>query len=142
MLEPFLPLPPGEIMPTSRHPLWVLIFENLLKLCSKIGRTLCSHGTLMVILSSLWGKHIFSSNCILALETTIFQFVFLNVKMLALTRMDGGQWTPASRTLYNLRDTVARSTTQVGEKFHFQSLSLLYNYCRWKALYITTQEKR
>ncbi|GLT29407.1 hypothetical protein SLA2020_042790 [Shorea laevis] len=27
--------------------------------------------------------------------------------------MDGGQWTPASRSGYNLRDTVARSTTQV-----------------------------
>lgn len=27
--------------------------------------------------------------------------------------MDGGQWTPASRTRYNLRDTVARSTVQV-----------------------------
>ncbi|XP_031262401.1 L-ascorbate oxidase homolog [Pistacia vera] len=27
--------------------------------------------------------------------------------------MDGGQWTPASRTRYNLRDTVARCTTQV-----------------------------
>lgn len=27
--------------------------------------------------------------------------------------MDGGQWTPASRARYNLRDTVARSTTQV-----------------------------
>lgn len=27
--------------------------------------------------------------------------------------MDGGQWTPASRARYNLRDTVARYTTQV-----------------------------
>ncbi|KAF3453203.1 hypothetical protein FNV43_RR03642 [Rhamnella rubrinervis] len=27
--------------------------------------------------------------------------------------MDGGQWTPASRSRYNLRDTVARCTTQV-----------------------------
>ncbi|XP_015873551.3 L-ascorbate oxidase homolog [Ziziphus jujuba] len=27
--------------------------------------------------------------------------------------MDGGQWTPASRTRYNLRDTVARCTVQV-----------------------------
>ncbi|XP_044495612.1 L-ascorbate oxidase homolog [Mangifera indica] len=27
--------------------------------------------------------------------------------------MDGGQWTPASRASYNLRDTVARCTTQV-----------------------------
>lgn len=27
--------------------------------------------------------------------------------------MDGGQWTPASRAVYNLRDTVARCTTQV-----------------------------
>lgn len=27
--------------------------------------------------------------------------------------MDGGQWTPASRAKYNLRDTVARCTTQV-----------------------------
>lgn len=27
--------------------------------------------------------------------------------------MDGGQWTPASRNQYNLRDAVARCTTQV-----------------------------
>lgn len=33
-----------------------------------------------------------------------------------MIRMDGGQWTPASRTRYNLRDTVARSTTQVRQK--------------------------
>lgn len=30
-----------------------------------------------------------------------------------LIRMNGGQWTPASRSTYNLRDTVARCTTQV-----------------------------
>lgn len=30
-----------------------------------------------------------------------------------LIRMDGGQWTPASRSRYNLRDTVARCTAQV-----------------------------
>lgn len=33
-----------------------------------------------------------------------------------MIRMDGGQWMPASRTRYNLRDTVARSTTQVRQK--------------------------
>ncbi|CAA2965197.1 L-ascorbate oxidase homolog [Olea europaea subsp. europaea] len=37
--------------------------------------------------------------------------------------MDGGQWTPASRTGYNLRDTVARCTTQVYPK-------------SWTAIYI------
>lgn len=40
-----------------------------------------------------------------------------------MTRMDGGQWTPASRARYNLRDTVARSTTQVREKFHYKMIS-------------------
>jgi hypothetical protein len=43
--------------------------------------------------------------------------------MLAMTRMDGGQWTPQSRARYNLRDTVARSTTQVREKFHYKMIS-------------------
>ena len=33
-----------------------------------------------------------------------------------IIRMDGGQWTPASRAVYNLRDTVARCTTQVYTK--------------------------
>jgi len=28
-------------------------------------------------------------------------------------RMDGGQWTPASRQGYNLRDAIARYTLQV-----------------------------
>ncbi|KAF5804097.1 putative laccase [Helianthus annuus] len=37
--------------------------------------------------------------------------------------MDGGQWTPASRWRYNLRDTVARSTVQVYPK-------------AWTAIYI------
>ncbi|CAL5345669.1 unnamed protein product [Camellia sinensis] len=37
--------------------------------------------------------------------------------------MDGGQWTPASRSRYNLRDTVARCTTQVYPK-------------SWTAIYI------
>ncbi|KAK3021727.1 hypothetical protein RJ639_046073 [Escallonia herrerae] len=37
--------------------------------------------------------------------------------------MDGGQWTPGSRSRYNLRDTVARSTTQVYPK-------------SWTAIYI------
>ncbi|CAI9756620.1 unnamed protein product [Fraxinus pennsylvanica] len=37
--------------------------------------------------------------------------------------MDGGQWTPASRPRYNLRDTVARCTTQVYPK-------------SWTAIYI------
>ena len=32
---------------------------------------------------------------------------------LGMIRMDGGQWTPASRASYNLRDTVARCTVQV-----------------------------
>lgn len=36
--------------------------------------------------------------------------------------MDGGQWTPASRSRYNLRDTVARCTTQVCVmNFHIQN---------------------
>lgn len=29
--------------------------------------------------------------------------------------MDGGQWTPSSRNHYNLRDAIARCTTQVRE---------------------------
>ncbi|KAJ0010108.1 hypothetical protein Pint_34197 [Pistacia integerrima] len=37
--------------------------------------------------------------------------------------MDGGKWTPASRTQYNLRDAVSRSTTQVYPK-------------SWTAIYI------
>jgi hypothetical protein len=30
-----------------------------------------------------------------------------------MCRMDGGQWTPASRLSYNLRDTISRCTVQV-----------------------------
>jgi hypothetical protein len=30
-----------------------------------------------------------------------------------MVRMDGGQWTPASRQGYNLRDAIARYTLQV-----------------------------
>lgn len=41
-------------------------------------------------------------------------------------RMDGGQWTPASRNSYNLRDAVSRSTTQVkpyclSSSYHFSA---------------------
>ncbi|KAJ6674684.1 hypothetical protein OIU85_010912, partial [Salix viminalis] len=31
---------------------------------------------------------------------------------LLCSRMDGGQWSPASRSSYNLRDTVSRCTVQ------------------------------
>lgn len=38
--------------------------------------------------------------------------VILNLS-LWMNRMDGGQWTPANRAHYNLRDTIARCTVQV-----------------------------
>lgn len=41
--------------------------------------------------------------------------------------MDGGQWTPASRARYNLRDTVARCTTQVWTKQPFGFVIFLFD---------------
>jgi len=32
---------------------------------------------------------------------------------IGMSRMDGGQWSQASRLSYNLRDTISRSTVQV-----------------------------
>lgn len=45
--------------------------------------------------------------------------VIKTVEDLYVISMDGGQWTPASRARYNLRDTVARCTTQVCTKQPF-----------------------
>ncbi|KAJ6767384.1 L-ASCORBATE OXIDASE-like protein [Salix purpurea] len=45
--------------------------------------------------------------------------------------MDGGQWTPASRTRYNLRDTVARCTTQVYPKSWTAIYMALDNVGMW-----------
>lgn len=45
--------------------------------------------------------------------------------------MDGGQWTPASRSRYNLRDTVARSTTQVYPKSWTAIYMALDNVGMW-----------
>jgi len=43
-----------------------------------------------------------------------FLYIWPNaLKDVGMIRMDGGQWTTASRASYNLRDTVARCTTQV-----------------------------
>lgn len=35
------------------------------------------------------------------------------VHVFDMGRMDGGDWTPASRLTYNLRDTISRCTVQV-----------------------------
>lgn len=45
--------------------------------------------------------------------------------------MDGGQWTPASRARYNLRDTVARCTTQVYPKSWTAIYMALDNVGMW-----------
>ncbi|CAK9176060.1 unnamed protein product [Ilex paraguariensis] len=45
--------------------------------------------------------------------------------------MDGGQWTPASRLRYNLRDTVARCTTQVYPKSWTAIYMALDNVGMW-----------
>ncbi|KAI6704064.1 hypothetical protein NL676_013200 [Syzygium grande] len=45
--------------------------------------------------------------------------------------MDGGQWTPASRSLYNLRDAVARCTTQVYPKSWTAIYMALDNVGMW-----------
>ncbi|CAN4078362.1 unnamed protein product [Withania somnifera] len=45
--------------------------------------------------------------------------------------MDGGQWTPASRSRYNLRDTVARCTTQVYPKSWTAIYMALDNVGMW-----------
>ncbi|XP_030457078.2 L-ascorbate oxidase homolog [Syzygium oleosum] len=45
--------------------------------------------------------------------------------------MDGGQWTPASRSLYNLQDTVARCTTQVYPKSWTAIYMALDNVGMW-----------
>ncbi|KAF2303731.1 hypothetical protein GH714_021498 [Hevea brasiliensis] len=45
--------------------------------------------------------------------------------------MDGGQWTPASRATYNLRDAVARCTTQVYPKSWTAIYMALDNVGMW-----------
>lgn len=42
----------------------------------------------------------------LGVEKLVFLCLWVN-------RMDGGQWSAASRSSYNLRDTVSRCTVQV-----------------------------
>ena len=54
-LEALQPTPQAEAA-TSRPPWCMLISGNTLRLCSKIGKTPCSHGTLMAIHSLWWGK--------------------------------------------------------------------------------------
>nr|GMD91720.1 L-ascorbate oxidase homolog [Ipomoea batatas] len=48
-----------------------------------------------------------------------------------MNRMDGGQWTQASRTRYNLRDTVARCTVQVYPKSWTAIYMALDNVGMW-----------
>lgn len=57
------------------------------------------------------------------LTLALYSWIFLWIGLiLVIGRMDGGPWTPASRSRYNLRDTVARCTTQVCVmNFHIQN---------------------
>ncbi|KAG4931819.1 hypothetical protein JHK86_048780 [Glycine max] len=56
-------------------------------------------------------------------DEDIIQSYHLDGYSFFVVGMDGGQWTPASRNTYNLRDAVSRSTTQVYPK-------------SWTAIYI------
>ena len=51
---------PLVLVVTSRHPSWLLISEDSLRLCLRILKTPCSRGTLMAIFSLLWGKLLIS----------------------------------------------------------------------------------
>ena len=61
----------------------------------------------------------------LGLDLGRYSFSLTNIEAGFDHRMDGGQWTPASRARYNLRDTVARCTTQVIPTYKHERS----NYC-------------
>ncbi|XP_052183530.1 L-ascorbate oxidase homolog [Diospyros lotus] len=71
-----------------------------------------------------WGNAYLATSVMAADYRTFIEIVFQNWEdtvqswhidgySFFVVGMDGGQWTPASRSRYNLRDTVARCTTQV-----------------------------
>jgi len=73
---------------------------------------------------------------------TINQFFLTNctenssktdLKIHLVYRMDGGEWTPASRKHYNLFDAVSRCTTQVGDQ-KSKSYSWLLRLDKWTLL--------
>ncbi|KAH7864553.1 hypothetical protein Vadar_030924 [Vaccinium darrowii] len=74
---------PLVVVITSRPLSWPLIFKLILGLCLRIQKTRCSRGTLMASGHTL------------------------------LVGINEGQWSSGSRSSYNIRDTISRSTVQV-----------------------------
>lgn len=87
-----------------------LISMSSSKLFSKIMKTPCNPGILMVMTFGLLGKFnnfLFSFLFVIFGLTSVLKIIICNCSY------GSGQWTPASRNSYNLVDAVTRHTAQV-----------------------------
>lgn len=129
LLEVSLITPP-VVMLTFKLLSWMLTLEAMPKLYLRILKMLCSHGTLMDTISSSWGKFLVRTRYCKPFishgsKFNHFRLPLDQLNHLLCDRMDGGQWIPASRLTYNLRDTISRCTVQVAVSFISLSDSVL-----------------
>jgi len=97
---------------TLTHLLCKPTTEHLWRLSSKTTKT-SFRATISMATLSLWLGESSSSIIHMLGKLLVRHFHLKHVCTVCMRSMDGGQWTPASKNQYNLRDAVSRCTTQV-----------------------------